>query len=114
MLEAIPAKRLDFRLPMSALLNLPSGKRLVEEADELTVSICREGDSLHLQAETFPVHALTYTSDEIIDHIRDSSAQQQEEKEPATMGFQSLSNHISTLLLFLILLFIMGVSGGRK
>lgn len=96
---------------MPALFNLPSGKRLVEEADGLTVSICREGDSLHLQAETSPVPALTYTSDETIDRIRGNSAQQQEEKEPAAMDilsrFQPVLSDVTTILLLLLLLYIL-------
>lgn len=85
----------------------------------LTVSVGRKGDSLDFQASTEPLPALTYTEEENIDRIRDSSAGLTEQKEPAAATLLSrfkpvLNGVVMILILVIIFLIILKWQKQRK
>lgn len=105
-LAAIPAKTLAFRIPPDSLRSLLEGEKLTKEADGLRLTAEVTGGSLNLRAETAGIPALTYTADESIDRIRDSSAGLTEQKEPAAATllsrFKPVLNGVVMILILII------------
>ena len=111
-LAAIPAKTLAFQIPPDSLHSLLEGEKLTKEADGLRLTAEVTGGLLNLRAETAGIPALTYTADESIDHIRDSSTGLTEQKEPATVELLDKLKPVlawSTIILFLVFILIISI-----
>lgn len=118
-LAAIPAKTLAFRIPPDSLRSLLEGEKLTKEVDGLRLTAAWKDGLLNLRAETAGVPALTYTEEENIDRIRDSSAGLTEQKEPAAATLLSrfkpvLNGVVMILILIIIFLIILKWQKQRK
>lgn len=107
-LAAIPARTLAFRIPPDSLLE---GRRLTKEADGLRLTAAWEDGTLNLSAEADAVPGMTYTADETIDRIRESSARQMEEKAPAAVEIlEKLKPVLAWGAVIILLVFILIIS----
>lgn len=107
-LAAIPARTLAFQIPPDSLLE---GRRLVKEADGLRLTAELDKGTLNLSAETDAIPGVTYTADETIDRVRESSAQLEEVKEPAAMGIlEKLKPVLAWSAVIILLVFILIIS----
>lgn len=111
-LAAIPAKTLAFQIPPDSLHSLLEGEKLTKEADGLRLTAEMDKGTLHIRAEAEAIPSVTYTADESIDHIRDSSTGLTEQKEPATVELLDKLKPVlawSTIILFLVFILIISI-----
>ena len=107
-LAAIPARTLAFQIPPDSLLD---GRRLVKEADGLRLTAELDKGTLNLSVETDAIPGVTYTADETIDRVRESSARQMEEKAPAAVEIlEKLKPVLAWGAVIILLVFILIIS----
>lgn len=84
----------------------------MKEADGLRLTAELDKGTLNLSAETDAVPGVTYTADETIDRIRESSTGLTEQKEPATVELLDKLKPVlawSTIILFLVFILIISI-----
>ena len=83
----------------------------MKEADGLRLTAELDKGTLNLLAETDAIPCVTYTADETIDRVRESSAQLEEVKEPAAMGIlEKLKPVLAWSAVIILLVFILIIS----